>query len=180
MLKTLLRVTLLLALLTAVAFWVSLRAFHVFLEEDSVAIVRCEPAPAGSLYRFLVEIQPVEHGLSGRREKFPMSGDQWSIGGDILKWKPWLTFLGLKSCHRLNRLNSRYERAGDELEKPRAAYDLNGRSQPVWRWLHRWGMALPFVDAVYGNSVYIPLRPGGKWGVYVTHSGYLIRPLRNK
>ena len=100
--------------------------------------------------------------------------------GDILKWKPWLTFLGAKSLHKLNRLSSRYEKAADEMSQPRTAYDLNGGSTPPWRWLRRWGMKLPFVDAVYGNAAYVPARPGGQWGVYVTHSGYLIRPLRDR
>ncbi len=106
-----------------------------------------------------------------------MSADQWSAGGEILKWRPWLTFLGVKSCHKLTRLSSRYETAKEEMSQPRFAYDLNGGTTLLWHWLHRWGTWLPFVDAVYGNSVYVPALPGGRWGVYVTHSGYLVRPL---
>jgi hypothetical protein len=155
---------------------VSLRSFRVFLEEEMVAVVRCEAAPAGTSYRYLLEITQREGPNPGRREKFPMSGDQWSIGGDILKWKPWLTFLGIKSCHKLTRLSSRYETAKEEMSRPRTAYDLNGGATAPWRWLQRWGIHLPFVDAVYGNSVYVPARPGGRWGLYATHSGYVVRP----
>lgn len=176
--KTLFRLVLVLAIVACLAIWASVRSFRVFLEEDLVAVVQCEAAPDGVLYRFLVEITQQEGPAAGRREKFPMSGDQWSAGGEILKWAPWLTFLGVKSCHKLTRLSSRYETAKEEMSQPRFAYDLNGGSTPLWRWLRRWGARLPFVDAVYGNSVYVPARPGGRWGLYVTHSGYLVRPLR--
>ena len=176
--KTLLRLTAVLALVAGLAIWAGLRSFRVFLEEDLVAVVRCDPAPAGVGYQVLVEITQMEGPLPVRREKFPMSGDQWSVGGMILKWKPWLTFLGAKSCHKLDRLSSRYEKATDEMNEPRTAYDLNGGMDAPWRWLQRWGGRLPFVDAVYGNSVHVPAQPGGQWGVYVTHSGYLVRPMR--
>lgn len=176
--RTLLRVTVLLAVLAGAGLWVSLRSFRVFLEEEMVAVVRCEAAPEGTGYRYLIEITQIEGRLPGRREKFPMSGDQWSAGGEILKWKPWLTFLGIKSCQKLTRLSSRYETAKDEMSQPRTAYDLNGGATAPWRWLQRWGARLPFVDAVYGTSVYVPARPGGQWGVYVTHSGYGVRPTR--
>ena len=178
MMKTLFRLTAVLAVVACLALWASLHSFRAFLGEDLVAVVRCEPAPDGVPYRYLVEVTQMEGPVPGRREKFPMSGDQWSAGGEILKWDPWLTFLGVKSRHKLTRLSSRYETAEREISQPRSAYDLNGGSAPPWRWLHRWGARLPFVDAVYGNSVYVPARPGGRWGLYVTHSGYLVRPLR--
>ncbi len=177
MVRALIKALFFLALMAGVALFLSLRSYSAFTQEELVAVVQCEPAPAGASYGFLIEVRQMAGGVPGRREKFPMVGEQWSMGGDILKWKPWLVFLGAKSCHKLTRLSSRYGQARDEMEKPRAVYDLNGGSTPPWRWLTRWGVALPFVDAVYGNAVYVPVRPGRRWGVYVTHSGYLIRPL---
>ncbi len=176
--RALIKALFILALVAGLALWAGFRSFHVFLEEDLVAVVQCEAAPDGIGYQYLVEITQMENQVPGRREKFPMSGDQWSAGGEILKWAPWLTFLGVKSCHKLTRLSSRYETAKEEMNQPRFAYDLNGGSTPPWRWLRRWGARLPFVDAVYGNSVYVPARPGERWGLYVTHSGYGVRPLR--
>lgn len=178
--KFLLRLLLLLVLALGVSVYAGLRAFRVFTEEGLVAVVRCEATPPGATYGFLIEVTQMEAGSPARREKFPMMGDQWSIGGDILKWKPWLTLMGAKSCHKLTRLNSRYLQAGDEMSRPRANFDLNGGTSAFWRWLYRWGAAVPFVDAVYGNAAYVPVRIGGTWGVYVTHSGYLIRPLRGR
>ena len=175
--KFLLRLSLLLAVIAGLAVWAGLRSFRVFLEEELVAVVQCEPAPADARYKFLLEVTQMERGLPVRREKFPMTGDQWNVGGDLLKWKPWAAFLGAKRLHKLTRLSSRYDQAKDELEQPRCVYDLNGGTNLFWRCLRRWGVSLPFVDAVYGSAAYVPVQPRKRWGVYVTHSGYLIRPL---
>ena len=166
-------------LLAAVAVGLGLRAYHAFTQEELVAIVRCEPAPSGLSYPFLVQVTPVHSRQPGRPEKFPMAGEQWAIGGEILKWSPWLNFLGLKSRYKLTRLSSRYWAAADEMSKPRAVYDLEGGTPAPWRWLHRFGCRLPLVDAVYGSTVYTPVRLGGEWKVFVNHSGFLVRPSRD-
>ena len=175
MLKRLSWLVLLLVAAGAVAALAGIRSYSAFTREELVAIVACEPAPAGSDHRFLLTVRQLKLGAPAREEKFPMQGEQWMIGGDILKWPPWLVFLGAQPCHKLTRLSSRYLAAGDELKRPRSAYDLNGGTPLVWRWLYRFGEELPLVDAVYGNAAYTDARPGGRWGVYVTHSGYLIR-----
>jgi len=108
-----------------------------------------------------------------------MHGDQWTIGGDILKWEPWAQLIGLKSCHKLTRLHSRYLKAESEMTGPGSAYDLNGGTDALWLWLYRFGTQLPVVEAVYGNAAYCMAQPGSRWGVYVTLSGYLIKPLRS-
>ncbi len=155
-----------------------LRSYQVFTHEEQVAIVRCEAAPKGAQYRFLIGVAPVQRGAPSSMRSFPLQGDQWSIGGDILKWHPWLNLVGIRSCHRLTRVSGRYLKAEDEVNKPRSAYDLNGGTDPFWRWLYRHGQWIPFVEAVYGNAAYTMAQPGTQWGVYVTVSGYLIKPLR--
>ena len=107
-----------------------------------------------------------------------MNGDQWTVGGDILKWHHWVNLVGFQNCHKLTRISSRYLKAQAELEQPRSAYDLNGGTDSLWMWLYRYGRWLPFVEAVYGNSAYVMAQPGSRWGVYVTLSGYLLKPLR--
>jgi len=134
--------------------------------------------PAGPAGRFLLKVRQVARGVPGREESYLLQGEQWTLGGDILKWEPWLAFTGVKPLHKLTRLSSRYRSAARESAGLRSDYDLNGGSSPLWRCLYRFGPSLPLVDAVYGSAAYTDARPGGRWGVYVTHSGYLIRPLR--
>lgn len=179
MLRRLSWLVVILAAAVIVAALAGIRSYSVFTREELVAIVACEPAPAGSEHRFLLTLRQLRLGAPAREEEFPMHGEQWMLGGDILKWPPWLVFLGAQPCHKLTRLSSRYRAAEDEMKKPRSAYDLNGGTPLVWRWLYRFGEDLPLVDAVYGNAAYTDAVPGGRWGLYVTDSGYLVRPLRN-
>ena len=178
MMRRLLWLILFLAAAAALAAFAGLRSYRAFTQEELVAAVECQAAPPGADHRFLLRIRPVARGAPGPEQSFPMQGEQWTLGGDILKWAPWLTALGARPAHKLTRLESRYLAAEEEATRPRSAYDLNGGTSPIWRWLHRFGPSLPLVDAVYGNAAYTDARPGGRWGVYVTPSGYLIRPLR--
>lgn len=177
-LRRLLWLVLLLAAAATLALFAGLRSFRAFTHEELVALVECELAPPGAGHRFVLKVRQVAGGVPGPEENYPMEGEQWMLGGDILKWAPWLTAMGIRPVHKLTRLDSRRLAAGQERDRPRTAYDLNGGSSQVWRWLHRFGPSLPLVDAVYGNAAYTDARPGGRWGVHVTHSGYLIRALR--
>ena len=86
--KTLLKLLLILAVVAGLAVWASLRSFRAFLGEDLVAVVRCEPAPEGAGYRYLIEVTQMEGQAPGRREKFPMSGDQWSAAATSSNGNP--------------------------------------------------------------------------------------------
>lgn len=160
--------------------FLALRSYQVFAEQALVAEVRCEAAPAGSSHQFLLRLRQIRGGRQDSWQEFPMHGEQWMVSGEILKWHPWLNWLGLRSCHKLTRLSSRYLQARDELSRSRSAYDLNAGTTRLWRWLHRMGNRLPGVEAVYGNAAYTPARPGGRWGVYATLSGYLIKLLNGR
>ena len=107
-----------------------------------------------------------------------MTGDQWAIGGEILKWHPWLNLLGIKTCYKLSRISSRYLQVEAEKTRPRMVYELQGGTTPAWLFLYKAQQILPFVEAVYGNSTYTMAQPGTRWGIYVTLSGFLTRPLR--
>lgn len=176
-LKNLLWLFAFLLVLAFLSLLAGLRSYQVFTREELVSIVEIEPPPADSGYRFLLKMTPVIQGARGYPQLFPMHGDQWALGGEILKWHPWLNFVGVKNCHRMSRLNSRYLNAADEVAAARSAYDLNGGTGFIWPFLYRAQRYLPFVEAVYGNSTHTFAQPRSRWGVYVTLSGYLIKPL---
>ena len=143
-----------------------------------MAIVRCEVAPKDASYAFILEFTPVHRGVRGSTRKFPMVGDQWTIEGNILKWHPGFNLLGFKTCYKLTRLSSRYLKIEDEIHRPKLAHELNGSTDFFWLLLYRYGRWFPFVEAVYGNATYVIAQPVSRWGVYVTLSGYLVKPLQ--
>ncbi len=167
-----------LVLVAGLAILFGLRSYRVFTQEELVAVVRCDLAPHESNAAFLLWVTPVSGGIPGTPERFPMVGDQWAIGGEVLKWHPWLNLLGVKTCYKLSRISSRYLKVESERTRPRMVYDLQGGTTPVWLFLYQCQQIPPFVEAVYGNSTYAMAQPGTRWGVYVTLSGFLIRPLR--
>lgn len=165
--------------LAGIGLLMGLRSYRVFTHVELVAAVRCQTAGQGSPRGFVLWVVPVVKGMPHPAKRFPMQGDQWAIGGDFLKWYPWVNWFGVKNCHKLTRLSSRYLKAEDELNRPRTAYDLNGGTDLLWQCLYRVSQWIPFVEAVYGNSAYIPATPG-QWGLYVTLSGYLLKPLKSR
>lgn len=165
------------AVAVAAGGWLWARSFRAFTEQRLVAVVRCERPAAGSPHSFLLKVRWVEGEGAGDWQSFPMQGDQWMIGGDLLKWHPLLSRLGLKNRHKLTRLNSRYWDAPDERSRPRSVYELNGGTDPLWRWLYQAGEWIPGVETVYGNAAYTPAIAGATWGVYVGLTGYLIKRL---
>lgn len=176
--RFLFRLTVLAVLVAMAALFWSLRTYSVLAREQMVAVARCVERRANGTY--LLELTPTHDGVSGIGKVYILRGDQWMVGGDLLKWKPWVSVLGARPLYKLTRLESRYLRAVDEAKNPRSVIELNGGSSPLWQWLYRRGIRLPFVDAVYGNAAFMRADPGTEWGVYLSASGFWIRPLRRK
>ncbi|MBN1541475.1 hypothetical protein JW992_04975, partial [candidate division KSB1 bacterium] len=102
--------TILFLLLTAFAllsFSAYLRAYHAFTAQELVAMVECRPADADSA-DFRLILVPVIKEVPQEEQAYDMLGNQWAIGGDILKWHSAVNFLGLHTHYRLTRVEGRY------------------------------------------------------------------------
>jgi hypothetical protein len=150
------------------------RAYRAFTFEEPVAEVII--GPPGNADLSSITIIQDEQGKEPRVREFEVSGDQWVLEGDILKWRNWLNFLGLHTRYRLTRLTSRYLLASDERARPRTVYPLvENEDSPLWRFLYKYGPRLPLVSTVYGNAVFQSSDEGGVYRVYVGTSGFLAR-----
>ena len=107
--------------------------------------------------------------------RYQLRGQQWSVEGHILTWDERLNFLGLRTMYKLTRVRGRYLRAEDEVNKPATAYSLVvNEDDPGWRRLYEYGARLPFVQAVYGNTVFTFPAEEKVFAIYVTTSGFTI------
>ena len=105
-----------------------------------------------------------------------LRGDQWAISGGVVKWRPWLTMIGLKSYHRPLRLSGQFANLNRQRNELSSIYPLvNSGMDSVWEGLYRIGPYVPFIDAVYGSSAYVYVEPNVVQEIYVTPSGYLIK-----
>lgn len=103
-----------------------------------------------------------------------LEGDQWAIGGGIVKWRPWLTLLGLESRHQPQWLSGQFADLDARRTHYPSVHALRSGSDRVWEALYWADPYLPGIEAVYGSSAYAYVEPGRMHLVFVTPSGYMI------
>jgi hypothetical protein len=112
-----------------------------------------------------------------RPRLFRLAGDQWHLHVRFLKWQYPATLMGIRSLYQLEQLRGRYEdpQALDHVEL--TAYHLSkSPGLALWRLAKSTQRWLPWIDAVYGNSVYLPMADGASYRISVTTSGLIARP----
>ena len=150
------------------------QTYYSFTREEPVAKVTITPIPQEQ--KNLITLELYKPKKNHEILQFEVSGDQWMLEGDILKWKNYINFLGFHTRYRLTRLRGRYIRTSDELTKPTEIYSLVDREDhPIWGYLYRHGDSLPFVSTVYGNAVFQNSKEPSAFLVYTTTSGFLTR-----
>ena len=169
-----------LVMIALLSFTAYIRAFHSFTKQELVAIVECRPTELENA-DFELVLVPVRESIPGEEMIFIMQGDQWAIGGDILKWHSSLNFLGLHTMYRLTRVEGRYETAQEAQNFRASAYSLVKEEQSsFWQTLYKIGEKLPLVHSAYGNTVYTYPSYRDFYLVSVTTSGFMIEKAKNK
>lgn len=114
-----------------------------------------------------------------RNEQPPLEvvirGDQWQVDARIIRLAGPLSWLGVKPAYRLERLSGRYVSLEQERSGQRTVYSLGQAS-----WFDSWTLdqeyGLPFVDAVYGNATFMPLKDGAIFDVRLSSTGLVALP----
>jgi hypothetical protein len=115
---------------------------------------------------------------AGERAAFSLRGDQWQVDARILKWRAFADLMGFDTAYRLERISGRYSRIEDERNLPRTVYPLNPPNRlDLWELVHRYHSWLPWVDAIYGSAVYLPMADAASYEIKVSQSGLVARPL---
>jgi len=151
-----------------------LRSYHAFTYEKPVAEIRIHPLEDDKLSQItLIQFLP-QHGQT--TQQFFLRGDQWMIEGDVIKWDPWLNFMGLHTRYRLTRLRGRYVSTMEEVQAKKTIYSLvEQENHPFWQYLYQYGHRLPFVSTVYGNAVFQVSREERNYLIYVGRSCFIVR-----
>jgi hypothetical protein len=150
------------------------QSYTSFTRREFAATVHCTAVP-GTEDTMILELVTQESPTRVHIRRYRLRGQQWTVEGDILKWDAWLNFLGLKTMYKLTRVRGRYLRANDEMNKPATVYSLVADEEDSrWHWLYKYGARLPFVDAVYGNTVFTFPSETKSFDIYVTTSGFMI------
>lgn len=171
----LLLILLVVAVSAAILFlFAFIQSYTAFTHRALAAEVYCTLLP-GSKDEMTLWLVTFESPPVGYLSQYRLAGYQWAIEGHILKWDEWLNFFGLHTMYKLSRVRGRYLRAEDEASKPATAYSLAANEEdPRWRWLYEYGAHLPFVTAVYGNTVFTFPSESKTFRIYITTSGFMI------
>jgi hypothetical protein len=151
-----------------------IQSYTAFTQRKLVATIRCTAVPGTEDTMFLQLAMPEPSATNGIH-RYLLRGQQWTVEGHILKWDDWLNFLGLRTMYKLTRVRGRYLRADDEMSKPATVYSLvSNEDDRRWHWLYEYGPRLPFVQAVYGNTVFTFPSETKTFDIYVTTSGFMV------
>ncbi|WP_020398654.1 hypothetical protein [Kordiimonas gwangyangensis] len=111
--------------------------------------------------------------VNAEPEVYPIRGDQWEIGADFVKLKPWANVLGLDAYYKLDRFAGRYSDIVLENTQPRVAYDLStGIAGSVPDFLMEYNF---FADTEYGSGAYAEIDVSTRYTVYRDQRGLFIR-----
>jgi len=153
----------------AIAGWA--QTYRALTHNELVAHIQAAPL-VGQPQTMSVTYTPVRDGQDGVPLTYSVKGDEWLLGGDVLKWQDYLNIMGVNTGYRITRLQGLYQDANDERTKEHTAYNLGGTTSNVYTFLKNHATLAPFVRAVYGNYVAMLPAPGVTYNVYVSTSGY--------
>jgi hypothetical protein len=151
-----------------------LQSWRTFTKKTHVAEVQCIELQPHQLRVYLVPIEG--DGTRGATEIYDVEGDQWEVGGDVLRFKPFVTALGVDPVFRLTRVEGRWTAAADANSHKGSAHDRMPPSG-AWATLYRGTDRAPLRWLIAGaHGGYVSQLPDRRavFDVYVTPNGYVI------
>ncbi len=113
----------------------------------------------------------------GAPRQFTVFGDECQMDARILKWHYFANLIGFDAIYRLDRISGRYQDVAAEKTAQRSVYALtDDTGLEIWPLIKRFDDLIPWLDAVYGNAVYLPMQQGAAYHISMTDSGLVGRP----
>jgi len=172
-LQVLLALTILIVLLLILS---NLNSYQRLTFEEDIFDVAIKRIAVQKYQLELIYAEPAPR--PGVGQIYTVSGDEWQLDTRIIKWKGWANLLGMNSYYRLHRLSGRYAEINQANSLPHTAYQLSDPDNGISIWdIKRLAKSrLPFLDAYYGQSVFLPLKDGARFRVAIAQAGLLVRP----
>jgi hypothetical protein len=159
----------------ALGLAMALQTWRTFTKKTHVAEVQCVELAPHKLHLYYVPIE--RDGARGATEQYDLEGDEWTVGGDVLRFRPQLTLLGLETVYGVTRVEGRWLKAEDANAHKGKAYDREGGTKASWLALYRDGARGPFkwlIAGAHGQAVsQLPDRRA-IYDLYVTPNGFIV------
>lgn len=166
-----------LLLITILLIFSNLNTYQRLTYENEIANILIRKL-ATQKYQ-LVLIYPQNVRKNDEPEYYSLYGDEWQLDARIIKWKGWANVIGLDSYYQLDRISGRYANIEQANTSPPSAYQLMGeqKGMNIWKLKNLMKSKIPFLDAYYGQSVFVPMRDGAKFSVTISQTGLIVRPV---
>lgn len=113
----------------------------------------------------------------GAEHRFEIYGDQWQLDARLLTWAGPIAALGKKPLYRLDRISGRYVSLEQARNGVQSAYPLEKSGYvDLWQFFNNSG---GWIDVSYGSAVYMPMKNGAVFAVYLTAKGMNVRPVNS-
>lgn len=110
-----------------------------------------------------------------KKQSFTINGDQWQVDARIIKWHGWANLLGLDASYQLDRISGRFLDIEQQRQQLPSVFALETiQEYDLWT-LKKKFQWLPWLDAKYGQSVYLAMKNNSSYQVFMTQSGLIAR-----
>jgi hypothetical protein len=132
-------------------FSLFLQSYHIFAEGTPIAWIEVGAEQEDT---FHVYLQTIDGDAQGEKKDYLLHGEKWLLEGNIVRFQPWLYFVGVKPVYQLSRLQGGYFSIEDEKMHSRSIYGLSDEADtPWWRTMYDFSARIPFVEITYGTAV---------------------------
>jgi hypothetical protein len=148
----------------------NLYTYHRFTQETPVASVSFEMLAPQQFHVTLAANGDAPQLLR-------LHGDEWQLDVRLIKWQGMATIFGADPVYRMDRLSGRYRQTEQEVRELRTIYDLGvEHGLDLWSVASKYKTWLPWVDAIYGSAVYMPMADKASYTVTMASTGLVVRP----
>lgn len=108
-----------------------------------------------------------------------LEGDQWQVDARVIRFGGPMGWLGVAPGYRLERLSGRYTSLEQERSAPRSVVGLSDQQWPDL-WALDQAFNLPFIEGIYGNATFMPMKEGAVFEVRLSSSGLVAVPVNDQ
>jgi hypothetical protein len=158
----------------SLGLWMALASFGDVGHKTQVAEIQCIELGPGKLRLYYVAFD--KDGRRGSTETYDLAGDEWEVGGDLVRFRSLLGKLGVDTVYQVTRVEGRWLQAADANSHKATAFD-RAATTSGWLALYQHGTRGPLgwlVQGVNGGAVsQLPDRRA-LYNLYVTNDGFIV------
>lgn len=148
--------------------------YHRLTHETPIATIHVERLAKQSYRLELVQFIS-DDTETCQKMSYILRGDEWQVDARIIKWHGWANLLGLDSAFQLDRISGRYQGVDQQRNNLPTVFTLETKQNyDLWA-LKKEYQWLPWLDAKYGQSVFLPMKNNQSYQLYMTQTGIIAR-----